>query len=84
LRNGASDERRRRRRQLDLAGLSVARRRSLSAFGLTRGAKERQNRRLASHVVIAMNTFRRHDQPHRLEQALFYRQALVVSAEKEQ
>jgi hypothetical protein len=51
---------------------------------LTRGAKERQNRRLASHVVIAMNTFRRHDQPHRLEQALFYRQALVVSAEKEQ
>jgi hypothetical protein len=45
----------------------------LSAFCLTRGASERQNRRLASHVVIATNAFRRHRQPHPVGQALFHR-----------
>ena len=76
VRDGATVDRGGHHRQFDLAGLSFAGRRALSAFGLTRDASGRQNRRLASHVVIAANAFRHHRQPHAVEQALFHWQIL--------
>ena len=72
VRDGAAVDRSGRHGQFDLAGLSFAGRRSLPAFSLTRDARGRQNRCLASHVVIAVNAFRHHRQPHAVEQGLFH------------
>ena len=49
---------------------------TLSTYRLTRGVSGRQNRRLASHVVVAAIEFRRHRQPHPVEQALFHQPIL--------